>query len=661
MLTSIKGIGEKTKLKLNSLGIFTPNDLIHSFPKKYIDLSLVCDISHADNGDYCITEFVIKKIMPPYKRGRLQMLKVNGIACGKDISVVWFNQNYLGKSLQEDQSYVLYGKLIIDADGKYSLINPAHEKKGMINSSFIGIQPVYKTRGILSQKTYKEFVDKALINNVQTSFLIDEKTEKQYNLMPYNDAIISLHKPQSFCKIEQAKKRIQTEILVKRIAALKIEKINEKRNYDFKNKSVHLFDEIIEKLAYQLTKSQNIALQTIIKKLVSDNRMNVLLCGDVGSGKTIVAFLACYFVIKNGYQAAIMAPTEILASQHFSRAKELFKITGIKIDLLTSSTEKDKREQLLCQLRKGDIDLLIGTHSLLNEEIEFHNINLAVMDEQHRFGVAQRTALIEKNPECQVLTLTATPIPRSLQLVAYGEMDYLTIDKRHKNNVETYVVPREKRQEMFRFISEQCQKGKKAAVISPRIEDSEGIEISSVKELYKELSKTFFKKEKIAFLHGKLKEKEKNTIITDFEKGICSLLIATSVIEVGIDIADLSMIIVMNAERFGLATLHQLRGRVGRNGQKAFCFLYTEKKEVQRLNMLKECNNGLEIAEYDYATRGAGNIFGTEQSGQSEFSFVNNKNLELAKKIVANIDLQKVSVYLQGEIKRNRLKDVSLT
>ncbi|HHT83677.1 MAG: ATP-dependent DNA helicase RecG [Christensenellales bacterium] len=660
MLTCVKGIGEKTKLKFNELGIFTPVDLLLTLPQRYVDLRNLADIDEACLGEFCKTEITVDKVHKPYRKGRLQIFKAQGQARQKSVMLIWFNQNYISKLISENQSYVFFGKLSQDNDGGFAFVNPVFEKTGVAQSAFDGIRPVYRTKGLISQKVYKELVLNALNADLLKPSLIEENIEKEHGLMPYKKAVYSVHNPQSFEEIELARKRIQTEKLVKRMAAFKVQKqtLDVDGLFAF-NKDIDIAD-FVKGLGFELTSSQKEAYKKIMEKLADENSLNAMLLGDVGSGKTAVAFIICYFVIKNGYQAAFMAPTEILARQHYQNAKDLFEKYHVNVALLTSSIKSAQRKEITEGLKKGEIDLVIGTHSLISEEVEFDNIALAVFDEQHRFGVAQRSLLSEKNNRrCNILTLTATPIPRSLQIAAYGEIDVFAIERRYSSNIKTFVVTKEKAKDMFEYVANVSKKGEKALIIAPRIEDSEGVELYSVNRLYKKLSSSYFKEIKTACLHGKLKEETKKNILDNFLKGRIKILLATSLIEVGIDIPDISVMVIMNAESFGLATLHQLRGRLGRDGRQASCFLYTEKPLTERLRILKELNDGLEIAEYDFKLRGGGDIFGVEQTGKN-FDYFSLESIKTAWSIVEKMDLSAMRGILKGEIIRNELNLVSM-
>lgn len=651
MLTRIKGIGEKTKQKYNKLGIFTPYDLLLYLPTAYADLSQAA--VEAYEGCFCKIDITVEKVKAPFRKGKLQIFKINGSFSGGAIGAVWFNQNYVGKSFAEGDIITVFGKLSFD-DGMPRFINPLFEKKTE-NSRFEGIKAVYRTKGALSQRQFASAVKSALDLNLPLNSVIDGAAEKEFSLMPFAEAVKEAHLPSSLLSAQSATQRIILENITRRLLAFRLASKIQK-----KNRIYNEFDlmPVIAKTGFELTSSQQRALKELTEKLKEDRPLNAMLSGDVGSGKTVVALILCYLIAKNGYQSAIMAPTEILARQHYERALELFKGTGITLRLLTASVKKPERETILDEIGKGLAGITIGTHSLIGERVEFQALAFCVLDEQHRFGVGQRTALIEKNM-CDTLTMTATPIPRSLRLAMFGDIDYLELQKRHTGNVKTYVVNEQKRESMLTYAAEECKRGKKAFIVAPRIEDSEGLEMHSVERLYKELSEGSFKNLNIGLLHGKMKEAQKQSVIEAFRQNKLSAVVATSVIEVGIDIPDASIMLIMNADRFGLASLHQLRGRIGRDGGEASCFLYSEKSN-ERLEFLKNCSDGMKLAEYDFSKRGGGELFGVKQSGE-DMGGVTVENLRLAKIIADCLDLSKLDGQLRGEIARNRLDEVSLT
>ena len=523
------------------------------------------------------------------------------------------------------------------------------------------IQPIYSTKGLIAQQNFKKFVKQALDGGIRVQSVVDEDLEREFSLMAYIQALREAHYPSDTKNIEKARKRIILEGLIKKMAAFKLEKadmnsVNKSREYDIKKD----ISEYISSLPFELSPSQYTAINSLIESVCKDRPLNAILLGDVGSGKTAVAFALIYFVVKNGYQAAFMAPTEILARQHFEKAKKMLGPLGTRTELLTSSTNTQNREKILNGLKDKEIDLLIGTHSLIGEKVSFSQIALAVLDEQHRFGVAERTALIEKDKRVDTLTLSATPIPRTLRLTAFGDIELYSIEKRHQSNISTHIVKKNKRQDMFAFIAEQCKKGEKAFIVATKIDEDRNSERDSVTALFRELKRGKFKDIKIECLHGKMDQKTKDDIMRRFAGGEISAIVATSVIEVGIDVEDAGIMAIMDAENFGLAALHQLRGRVGRKGQRAYCFLYTEKENHNRLDIIAQNDDGFMIAEKDFEIRGGGDFLGFEQSGKIDTE-ISSQDILLARKIVDKLDVQALSARLKGEAQRKQMDRISLT
>lgn len=655
-LSDIKGVGEKTEKKLNSLGVFTIEDIVERLPKGYMDMSKFTLPQDTAEGDFCLFEGVVIKLGKPFKKGKLEILKGIVECEGEKVTLVWFNRNYTAKTLKIGEKYRIYGKVKIDKNSIF-LYNPIYEESND-KSTFYGIRPIYWTRGLVPQKTYRDIVTIALEHCVMNS-IISEETERRMKLTPLRDAYKEVHFPQKSDRRE-ANSRIALEKITRRICAFRIAQKKQlrqkKRKYDPKID----FSPLYERLPFTLNESQSEAVERIVNVCVSDKKVNAVLCGDVGSGKTAVAVAVSYFIVKNGYRVAIMAPTEILAKQHYSFIEPIFSALGFSVGFLSGSLKNAERNRMRNLAKIGFFDILIGTHSLLYLGEEIPDLGLVCLDEQHRFGVAQRTGLIAKGVTVDVLTLSATPIPRSMQLVAYGELEYVTIKRRYESTVKTAIVRENKRKDMWRYISSECEKGGQAYVIAPKIFDAEGVESESVETLYKEL-KEFFPEEELGYLHGKIKAEEKQNILNGFYSGETKVLVSTTVVEVGIDVPNASIITIMDAEKFGLATLHQLRGRVGRNGQKAYCFLYTEKEPTEGLRTLCSCSDGFEIAEKDFEMRGGGDVFGLEQSGGGGIDGLNYRTLQKAKEIADAIDLAKVENMLKKEIESFSLTDVSLT
>ena len=652
-LKSIKGVGSVVENKLNTLGIFDIDSFIERLPKTYIDLSKVIPLADAYDGSYCLLEIIILSKSKPFKGKRVNIFTAEGQTENKLIKLVWYNNVYPSKTLEVGETYTFYGKIRFN-NYCLEMNNPSFEKKTEA-TKFSGIQPIYPTKALIYQRTYWSLIKEAL-PLYSFSSVIDKEIAVKYGIMSIKDAYYSLHIPKDM-DLTKAKERIALEKVVRRIGAFVLAKnhIAKKANF-YKNIDI---SPLTNNLPFALNSSQIDAISSITKTMLGDKKLNAILCGDVGSGKTIVAIVACYFAIKNGYQTAFMAPTEILAKQHYDNINTIFGTLSIKCGLLTGSTCQKEKERLLESVRSGEIDILIGTHSLINDSVIFHNLGLVVADEQHRFGVAQRTKLIDKASNCDVLTLSATPIPRSMQLIAYGEVQFMNIEKRFLGNVITKIVTEEKRNEMWKYIVSYCKSGGQAFVVAPKIFDMEGVESESVIALHKEIS-GFATDIKVGLLHGKLKGETKQKLIENFSAKKINILVSTTVIEVGIDVPDAGIMVIMDAEKFGLATLHQLRGRIGRNGQKAYCFLFATKADRENLAVMTSCNDGFLLAEADFDKRGCGELLGLEQSGSSSLDCLNLKLLKKAKKIADEINFEKYYHLLCDEINNYCLGDVTL-
>ncbi len=656
MLSEIKGVGKVTEKKLNELNIYTKKDVIERLPRTYVDLTSVTPLSVAMEGQFCIFDAILVKGISSFSKGNLQISK-GTVKSGNDlINLVWFNQNYVSKILQKGKEYTFYGKLKI-VKNAYEIVNPIFEEKSK-KSYLIGIHPIYWTKGYIPQGTYHNIV-KETLSGFQFESIISEDVEKEYQLKSLEESYKNLHLPQSI-ELKEYKDRVVIENIVRRICAYKVAK-DTKSTIKSNRYSLLRDDGEFEKLLpFKLNESQKTVIKELKHVLCSQKTLNGILCGDVGSGKTAVALSIAYFAIKNGYTVALMAPTEILALQHYNFAKNLLDQLGIRTCFLSGNTKKSVKEDIYFSIKNQEFDLIVGTHSLLNNELKISNLGLVIEDEQHRFGVAQRTRLIMKNNNVDVLTLSATPIPRSMQLLAYGEVDYFTIKSRRESAIKTAIVGSQKREAMWRFFRAEANKDNRIFVVAPKIFDAEGIEKESVESLYSE-ALGYFDKNTVGYLHGKMKPEQKQKAIDDFKKGITKLLISTTVIEVGIDVPEAGIIVIMGAENFGLATLHQLRGRVGRGGQEAYCFLYTEKKPTEGLIHLCSCHDGFELAEKDFELRGAGELFGVEQSGRGTLDGLTYKTLKVAKRIADTVDLELHRSKLSSEIFDYSLFDVSLT
>ena len=649
----LRGVGSSTEEKFIKLGIRTAEELLDVLPRQYVDLSSCVPLEGAEDGSFCLFDALVVSKGKVIKKGKLRFFNAE-VLCGEaKAKIVWFNQDYIHKILNVGEKYTFFGKVKITSYG-YEFTNPHCDKpggkldKGAINA-------IYPTKGLIGQGVYRNIVAEAL--HFCPESVISREIEKKYRLITLQEAYTAVHKP-IVKDNSSAVRRIALEKLTERIAAFRLAKKEVSSDKGREYPSDADFSPVMKNVGFALTDSQEKALEAIITSMRKKDRMNAVLCGDVGSGKTVVALLAAYFACVNGYQAAIAAPTEILAKQHYAFFGKALKGVGTSIELLTGETSAAEKKRIFKSVREGLTDILIGTHSVFSDELDFARLGLAVADEQHRFGVAQRNALIEKGKNCDVLTLSATPIPRTMCLAAYGEAEFITVERRTKGNVKTAVVPPEKRVDMWKYLAERCQSGVLAYVIAPKISDSEGIEKENCEELNKELSQ-YIPSERIEVLHGRMKSEEKDAVMEKFRSEEISVLIATTVVEVGVDVPKASVMIITDADRFGLATLHQLRGRIGRDGSKSYCFLCSS-VPCDRLSVLVSCSDGFRIAEEDFSMRGGGEIFGLEQSGAGSLKYVNAETLKIAKQAAEQVDLKRFSERLSLLGREFSLSDVTL-
>jgi len=638
-LKDIKGIGEKKIALLNKLGIFTVNNLLEYFPYSYIDTTKFKKISEiTEEGSYSYRLKIIS-LMENRKKRNIRVTKF--LAMDEEMNyctIVYFNNIFISKNLKINNVYEMYGRAKL-LGKNVEIQSPTMQNKANIIGSII---PQYHLCKGISNLDIVKIIQNLLKKNSYFEEKIPSNILNELNLESYDNAIRNIHFPKDNESFIRAKRRLAfDEIFYFQLSMKKLKRNNEDAiKFEIKDET---FD-FIKSLSFKLTNSQNKVLDDIFRDMTSDKQMNRLVQGDVGCGKTIISFVAMFNVIKNGFQSVLMAPTEILARQHYESAKKLFSKYNIKVELLVGSLKESEKKVIREKIENGEVDIIIGTHAVFQEKVVYKNLGFVITDEQHRFGVKQRLLLSKKSKNPDILVMSATPIPRTVGLVMFCDLDISTIDElpSGRGKVKTYFVDENYEERYMNFIKKHISEGRQAYIVCPLVDESDTLELQSVINLYERLKERYFQDVEIEFIHGKLKPVDKDRIMKDFENGKIKVLVATTVIEVGINVPNSNIMVIYNAERFGLSQLHQLRGRIGRGNYESFCILVSNNKSTnvkKRMDIMCSSNDGFYISEQDFLLRGYGDILGYRQSGEARFKILNiQKDYELLKSAIKYVD-----------------------
>jgi ATP-dependent DNA helicase RecG len=626
----LKGVGPAREALFNKLGISNISDLIYYFPRDYEDRTKTKKIIELVDGEKMAFEAeILGRVTQIFTRSRMKIYKVTVADETSRATLTWFNTDYIKNILKPNQRYVFYGQIERTING-IEVKNPVFEIKGTEKKTG-RILPIYPSTKDLTQNVIRDTV-KNVFDNLEESIaeILPHDVMQKYELIDINSALKSVHFPESEEGYMKARKRLAfEELLVLQLGLMQLKNKNSQATPGIKFEIKDEVYEFIKELPFELTNAQRKVIDAILKDMSSENSMRRLLQGDVGSGKTIVALISMLNIVRNGYQAVLMAPTSILAEQHFNTFNQMLEEKGIRVGLLTSSlTAKEKRD-IKERIELGLIDIVIGTHAVLEDDVRFSKLGLVITDEQHRFGVNQRAKLCSKGLNPDTLVMTATPIPRTLALILYGDLDISIIDELPPNRqkIDTYLVDKSLEERIGNFIEKEITAGRQAYVVCPLIEESEEMEIKlkTVEDAEVEY-KQRFPNFNVEILHGKMKPALKEEIMHKFNNKEIDILISTTVIEVGVNVPNATLMIIENAERFGLAALHQLRGRVGRGQHKSYCILkcgIKSKDTIERMQIMTKTDNGFKIAEKDLELRGPGEFLGIRQHGMPELKVAN--------------------------------------
>ena len=624
-LRTLKGVGEKTEKLFQKVGIYDTDDLLHYYPRNYDEYETPVDIAELKEGTVqAVSAAVCSGVYVNSVRGR-QIISVNIADQSGKFPVVWFNLPYLKKTLRKGSWFVFRGR-IVRKQGKLEMEHPEIFTPSAYEEILHNLQPIYGLTAGLSNKTVVKMVTQLLEDLPMQSEYLPEELRERYGLADVNYALKTIHFPKNKEELLVSRKRLVfDEFLLFILSVRRMKEKAEETPNCFPVKETWLTEEVIERLPYSLTNAQLNAWHEIERDLAGRTMMSRLVQGDVGSGKTILAFLAMFLVADNGYQAALMAPTEVLARQHYEGFLKLMEEQGLSFPtiLLTGSDTAKEKRIAYERIASGEASIIIGTHALIQEKVEYANLALVITDEQHRFGVKQREALTTRGNPPNVLVMSATPIPRTLAIILYGDLDISVIDELPAKRlpIKNCVVNTSYRPKAYSFIEKQVREGRQAYVICPMVEESEEMEAENVLDYTQKLKENIPSDIRIEYLHGKMKPKEKNRVMESFAAGEIQVLVSTTVVEVGVNVPNATVMMVENAERFGLAQLHQLRGRVGRGEYQSYCiFIQGNQDQIsKRLEILNKSNDGFYIAGEDLKLRGPGDLFGIRQSGDMEF------------------------------------------